>query len=270
MRRIPGGLLAAAAMAWGAASARADERHFTYSYETQTLTKGSVEVEQWATARFNRDGGRYHVFELREEFEYGVTDRLTTSLYLNWKEFGVQETAARPGEHGAVFDSFSNEWKFKLWDPDVDPVGLLLYAELGLGEDVEEIELKAVAQKNVGDWRVAYNLVLEMEREKSFDSAAGADVIEKSSALIHTVGVSYQVDPNFAVGLEGYHAQDFDEIYKHQVGQSLFVGPVVHVAWSKAWATFTVLRQVDVRPGHGLDLDNHERYEARIIFAINF
>jgi hypothetical protein len=69
--------------------AHGDERRFTYSYEPETLPAGAAEFEQWVTLRTQRttggevQQGNYNLWELREELEYGVSDRYSLSLYLN-------------------------------------------------------------------------------------------------------------------------------------------------------------------------------------------
>src|SRR5438105_12990513 len=66
--------------------ASATERYFTYTYEPETMPKGSLEYEQWVTLRAGRSAVRQDNFkrwELRHELEYGVTDNYTLSLYLN-------------------------------------------------------------------------------------------------------------------------------------------------------------------------------------------
>ena len=64
----------------------ATERLFTYTYEPETLPEGGMEFEQWVTLRTQRTKGgsvnqeNFNRWELREELEYGVTDRYTVSL----------------------------------------------------------------------------------------------------------------------------------------------------------------------------------------------
>src|SRR5439155_16683868 len=68
-------------------SASATERYFTYTYEPETMPKGSLEYEQWLTLRAGRSAAvgqdNFNRWELRHELEYGVTDNYTLSLYLN-------------------------------------------------------------------------------------------------------------------------------------------------------------------------------------------
>jgi hypothetical protein len=63
-------------------TASANERHFTYTYETAVLPPGAREVEVWSTGRLMREQ-RSTRFDERVEFEVGLTERLQTALYLN-------------------------------------------------------------------------------------------------------------------------------------------------------------------------------------------
>src|SRR5437762_1004992 len=80
-------LFAAATGLLALGSARADERLFTYTYEPETTPKGTFEFEQWVTSRVGRNStvgqNDYQLWQFREEFEYGVTDDYTVSLYVN-------------------------------------------------------------------------------------------------------------------------------------------------------------------------------------------
>src|SRR5260221_14100856 len=66
---------------------RATERYFGYTYEPETMPKGAMEYEQWVTLRAGRNTTvgqqNYNKWEIREELEYGVSDRYTVALYLN-------------------------------------------------------------------------------------------------------------------------------------------------------------------------------------------
>ena len=63
--------------------ARADEAVFAWTYTTDLLPQGKWEFEQWMTARWEKEHGNYNVFDFREEIEYGLTNDLQVSLYLN-------------------------------------------------------------------------------------------------------------------------------------------------------------------------------------------
>src|SRR6266404_8378182 len=111
----------------------ATERYFTYTYEPETMPKGSLEYEQWVTLRAGRSAavGRdnFNRWELRHELEYGVTDNYTLSLYLNESV----ETFRHPqtGEHhtNLHFDGVSLENRMMVLNPADHTVGLALYLE---------------------------------------------------------------------------------------------------------------------------------------------
>jgi hypothetical protein len=259
MRRFAWAPVALAAAA-GARDAGADERKFTYSNEAKTLPAGSCELEQWVTMRLSTDAATAEQYRFREELEVGLLDRLTAALYLNWRYTAV------PGDRGDL-DGLSGELKFKLLDGAADPVGLLLYAEVSVGSREEELELKLVLDKQLGDFRVVYNLVVELVREEE-DIVGGTQWINEA-VLKHTFGASWQLSPNFAVGLEGFFRQAFDGILAFEDNLTLFLGPNVHVAVDRWWATFTIVRQVPLGTA-GIVTSGVTEFEFRIIIGVNF
>src|SRR5437867_5347424 len=88
MRRKRPVLFAAAASLLLLPGSRADERLFTYSYEADVLPKGGVEFEQWVTHQRDKKEGVFSRWDFREELEFGLTERLTSALYLNFRDTG--------------------------------------------------------------------------------------------------------------------------------------------------------------------------------------
>ncbi len=252
-----------------AATAVADERKFTYSYESKVLPQGTWEFEQWATLKARQETGHVQVWQFREELEYGLTDRLTTALYLNWEYEAIRGVPNVENEHEVEFETVSLEGKYKLLDATADPLGLLLYAEVAAGSEEQELEFKLIVDKQVGAFRFAYNFIVEFEREEE-EEPNGDKEWEKESVLMHTFGVSYQANPNFALGAEAYFHQEFEGTFKEQEHLAFFVGPNLHVATGGWWFTLTVLRQVDRGSDSELVLDGLTEYEARIIVGVNF
>src|SRR5512138_3244911 len=126
-------------------AARANERHFSYTYESAVLAPGEKEIEVWTTYRNGRDT-RYTRFDERLEFEIGVLPGLQTSLYVNL-------TAVAQGVNGSLAKStevsVSNEWKWRLLDGNVDGIGLALYGEITGGVDELELEGKLIVDKRI-------------------------------------------------------------------------------------------------------------------------
>lgn len=245
----------------------ADGRSFTHSNEARSEKQGELELEQWMIFRTDRDEGTFRQLNLQHEFEYGVTNRLTTALYLKW---GMKNVSGVPGEENedeTEFESLSNEWKYKFSDPVTDLVGFLLYGEIEIGDDERELETKIVFSKTIGNLTLAYNTIFQFGRELEAD--AGENEWETESALLDTFGISYSFHKHASVGLEALHHMDFDDTFGDMRHNAYFVGPAVHVEGNEWWAVLTVLKQIDLSDSHGLVFDGHEKYEVRLIIGFD-
>ena len=252
-------------------AARADERLFTYVEEAEVLPKGGLEFEQWLTHRRGKANGVFAAWDFREELEYGLTDRLTVAGYLNFKSThseGVTDSKGvlQTDESGIEFEGVSTELKYQLLNPNTKPMGLLLYGEATYNGEEFELEEKLVLQKNFGEkWVAAFNVIIEEEW------AFTPTDTEEELALELTAGIAYKLTSHWALGLEGRNVRKFPD-FDSEKSSAWFVGPAIHYGSSKWWATLTVLPQVAGRPDtrSGLNLDEHERIEVRLIAAINF
>jgi hypothetical protein len=237
---------------------RADQRFFAYTYEPKTLPKGAVEVEQWATMRNSRDAGLYTRWDLRTEYEIGLTDRLTTAIYLNASNVYRQSDASVPATNGMYFRGWSSEWKYKVLDPSADPVGLLLYGEILVDRREWEAEGKVIVGKNIGNVVLAANGVFEQEWKAAFD--ASGDVATKSEQKVEaTAAAAYRFGP-YAVGAEArsHAVREGDE-----TASAFFVGPTVHASGERWWATLTLLKQLTD------EFSEHEKTETRLLLGFH-
>src|SRR6266545_4508107 len=176
---------AAGTIAAGPAVGRANERHFTYTYESAVLPPGAKELEVWTTPRIGKDS--YYVrFDERVEFEVGVTDRVMSAFYLN-----ISNTTAQVGpdarETETEFEGVSSEWKFKLGDPVADALGIGLYGEVTASTDELELEGKLLLDKRIGPLLVAGNLVLEQEWKFEEPDNESENAIEIDLAAAYTL-----------------------------------------------------------------------------------
>lgn len=249
--------------------AYANERRFTYIYESPVLSPGARELEIWNTYRSGKSS-YYHRLDQRIELEFGVVDRVMTSLYLNyeWKRFDANGDAPG-GEKGAEQGaSVSTEWKYRMFDRVADPLGVALYGEFTLGLDERELETKIILDKQIGRFLLAGNLV--MEHEWKDDLVDGILATEREMKLEFSGGISYNVTGQFAFGVE---AVQQNVLVDGEVGHAaLFAGPVVTYATEEWWATFTVLPQVAGLKGatvNGLDLDEFERSQVRLLLSFH-
>jgi hypothetical protein len=248
-----GALLILIGAVFGICPAIAGERHFGYTYETDVLPDGGRELESYSTFRFGRDGEFYSALDQRLEFEMGLGDGIQASWYFNF----TQELEGPVGETPTAspfFDGVSNEWIFKLSDAVVDPLGFGLYAEAEYKPDEVELETKVLVDKQMGDFKWAFNFIAEPEYHW----------IDNTSAfnLIPTLGAGYFFSPRFMVGMETQIWNGFDQSFR-QTSSIFSLGPVVAFSGKDWWFTVTALPQIANWMGGGLDFSNTDTNSQR-------
>ena len=249
----------------------ASQRHFTYTYEPETMPQGAAEFEQWITLRTQRNGtvgqDNYNQWQLREEFEYGVTDNYTVSLYLNTKAESFRDPVTSADTSVFTFDGISVENRYLLLNPAEHPVGLTLYLEPRYAGNEAEIEEKIILGQRCGDWKWALNLTHATEWTDNLHTIEGE--VEVS------FGITRQINQHWSLGIE---LRDHNELpdYKLWENTAVFLGPVVSYSRDKWWATLSLLPQVwgknfqgDPDGESGLELEGHERLNVRFAFGID-
>jgi hypothetical protein len=253
-------------------AASADERFFGYVYESDVLPKGKWEFEQWLTYRKGYpDGDRdfsQHIWDFREEIEYGLTERLTVAGYLNFRyDQMVARTAGLEDSNDFEFKGVSAELKYQVLNPNTKPVGFALYFEPTYNGNEQELEYKLLFSKNLGErWVLAANAVYEQEWEHEEGST------ERESVLEFTAGAAYRFTPHWSAGLEGRYHSVYEGLgLDDHLGTGWFAGPNVHYGSARWWATLTVLPQITGTPrDNGINRTEHQTFETRLIFGINF
>lgn len=254
---------------------RADERLFGYSYLAEVLPKGEGEFEQWITNLQGHDQGIFSRWQVREEFEAGLTDRLSASLYLNLNSVYESQLDLGTGlvttTNEFEFDGISTEWKYLVLSPDTDKLGVLLYFEPRYSSTELEFEVKLVLQKNLGeDWVAALNLVGENEYQYT---ATSQEVVGKGQV---TAGLAFRMTPKSSVGLELVNDRVWPDQWGYEAWNTWYLGPSFHYAAPKWWVTFSLLPQVHGSPetiqgdGRYLADDDAARMQTRLIMGVNF
>ena len=240
--------------------AGANERLFTYTYETPVLQAGQVEIEPWLTSQIGRDR-YYHRLDHRMELEWGLGKNVQTAVYLNFRAQAEDDGTDIVKE--TKFRGFSHEFKFSLTDPVADPIGLGLYVEYGIQAHEYELEGKVLLDKAVGPVLFAFNVVGEVEFKPQTD---GADP-EVEGKLIFLFGTSFRLSDHVHLGFEVRELN----VFEHGATELalLSAGPALSIAGERAWFAATVLPQiVDLKAG-GRNLESAEHVEARILFGLH-
>lgn len=239
----------------------ADRKYFARSYLAYTLPQHAMELEIWNTMRIGKNEGYYYRIQPRFEIEYGATDRLTTSLYMNFDQRTASgnEYSSSPLE----FTSSSLELRYRLTNPDEFFVDPALYFEFSYGGAELEYEPKIILSKRFGDIVTAININTEIER-KVIES-------EYESKFELTAGVAYDLSNNIALGLEFRNHRNYSDIFEIEKNRASFLGPTFNIQTEELYFTINFLKQVAGSPPtkDNLDLDGHENFEIRFILGIN-
>lgn len=231
--------------------ALATDRKFSYVYEVTTAPKGTVEFENWVTWKHSDNRtGKVDRFDFRHELEFGVTDRFQAAVYLaNWTY------DSRATEDEVRYENSGIELMYRLSNPTTDFLGSGLYFEGLVGDENLELEGKLLLQKNFGPLVIAYNAVLEAEWE-------GKDLEERTGEFKETLGVSYELTKNFAIGGELLHEVEFPDWGDAEEGR-VWAGPNIAVRGGRTFAVLAGLFQLT-------DVKEEPDVQTRLIFGIHF
>ncbi|MCX8495965.1 MAG: hypothetical protein ORN51_07265 [Akkermansiaceae bacterium] len=234
-----------------ATSASASSRRFCYSTETTTMPTGAMELETFVTWKTNRatDPADEH-FDIRHEFEYGLTDRLQLAFY--FADWQIEDSLA--GGRSTEFKGVAAEVIYNLSDPNTAPFGSAVYGEMKGGEDFIELEGKFLLQKNRGAWSLVYNVGGEVEWEDGRQ--------DPQAELMQSAGALYQLLPSWSVGVEILHEIAMPDA--KSVGDSgVYLGP--NVAWRSREIAVTVAGL-----WQATSLTDAPDFQLRTIFSIDF
>lgn len=245
-------------------SSYAQDRLFTYTYQSTVLNKGQREVEVWNTLRLGKSD-YFSRLDTRSEFEMGLGGRLQTAFYLNLTSKTMSADSGKALSNKNEF-GFSNEWKFKLLDPVANPVGMALYAEYGIGTSEYELEGKLIIDKKINDFTLAANAVFEEELEPEPEN--GGIEWEMEKKMEYYLGLAYSFSPNFHIALENAWKNVYEDgELEHS---ALFMGPGFSYSNEKFWINFTAMPQVKSLKGAtdgSLNLSEYEKIQLRLLFS---
>ena len=246
--------------------ANGQDRLFTYTYQTNVLNKGQRELEIWNTLENGRED-YYRRLRHRAEYEIGLGGNLQTAFYFNLsqKTFfdkDINQLVKEPAEFG-----FSNEWKYKIFDPVANIVGLALYGEFTIEPHETELEGKIIVDKQTGRFLHVVNMVIERGWEKEVESNKVVTAAFTETQLHYAL--AYRVKQGLQVGFESILRNEWapEKEYSNH-----FAGPGFSISREKFWIDGTFLPQItsffsaDAK-SNGLDLVHSSKFEARVIFS---
>jgi hypothetical protein len=245
----------------------AQDRLFTFTYQSSVLNKGQKEIEVWTTMLNTREEF-YRAFEHSLEFEVGLGSKLQTSFYLNYgysKSINTDNNIQKLINESSY--SFANEWKLKLTDPVIHPIGSALYFEYTLGADEIELESKLIFDKQIGKTTQAFNIVGEYAFKDEFENNGNLIEIkkEKEINLEFNYALSYKVNNNLSVGIELFNKNRFEaNEWKYCI---LSAGPCISYYFEGFWLNLSCLPQITNFKTGNQELTDNEKIQTRLIFS---
>lgn len=246
----------------------AQERVFSYTYQSGVQPKGEAEIEVWSTLH----AGRTNYFlgmDHRLEFEMGLGGHLQTSVYLNYGySKGIEDVNGIQTLNNSTEYSFSNEWKYQFSKPVKGSLGSALYFEYMLSPSESELEGKLIFDKNLGKTIQALNLVGEYEFHKNFNRTGNTIGVNSSHELEVELnyGFAYKFGKDIALGWEIFDQNQFSESSKWE-NSVLSMGPAFSYSAYDFNINLTLMPQIANLKGNGRELSEHEKLQARLILS---
>lgn len=250
-------------------AAQGHDSKFVFVAEPTVPGEGEVEIEQWITGRFGRDGGSYSAWDFREEVEYGMTKNLAAALYLNFTDEFWQPDGSKESSGGGLdFTGVSLETKYQFTDPESQALGSLLYLEYTTDGSSHELEEKLVLGKAWSRWRFALNAITEQEWEYEDGSKLEEGTVEFSG------GIAHHIAPGWSAGVEARHKIKYaDAALSQREYAATYAGPNVTFEKGNVRVIFAVMPQLrgsGEGVSGGLQLDEEERLQTRLIASYEF
>lgn len=282
-------------------AAHADENLWIYTRSAETLPDGATELKASVVSRRGKADSDYAFNDIRFEAEHGITDRLTVNgtVIVFDHDYSTTNPDLQPffdtqGGTGGRFNKtqiggLEVGAKYNILSPYKDGVGVAVkligehrfkYRLDGAKINQDTVALQLFLQKNFLD----NQLILAFSPKIEWEDRKSPGVIEKEIALDIAAGVAYRVAPKFSIGAEFRHQSDylspFDTVageydpnlspskfpfkFGSQYQNGNYLGPTIHYADKKFWATAGVLWQISgggefAFNRNGKNVDEHEK-----------
>jgi hypothetical protein len=276
----------------------ADEHLFGYVKGAETLPKGGWEFYQWVTNRRDKGVGDYDAWNTMTELEYGVTDRFSVAGSLKMQSIDtsgliIDGYLPKANDYGLRPSGLETEIKYNFLSPARDDFGLSAIFALdydwrdphsGQDKDTLSFETYLIGQKYFMEGQLVWvaNVGLEAtyaDRDEIADLPEDFDWPtdpEMEIELSTGTGLTYRFAPSWFIGAETLYETEFET----EVGQerwSIFLGPTLHYAAERWWATLTWFNQVKGggeqypdQPDTDLHLIEKTKNEYRLKIGVNF
>jgi len=265
----------------GAERERVDtEFIFGFTAGADTGDVGEKELEQQTAAQWDKRDGRYGVLTDQLRYEASPVENFRFEIGAPIAYYDISGVPGLDDRNQVSFNGLVAEFKYRLFDRDRAPFGLMVSAEphwnrtddIG-GERLDDYgaELTLALDKELLQGRLfaAFNLVYEPEiaRLQGF--------WQRESMLGVSTSVTAQVEPGVFIGGEARYLRRYDGVDLDSLsGQAVFLGPNFFVRLSKslalsgAWSVQVAGHATEVPLP--LDLTKFTRQQALFRVEYNF
>ena len=161
----------------------ADQRHFVWTYEYKTVSRGEVEFEHYYTTSYPNSSDLSESIKISHqlELEIGMNERFDFAIYHQFE----QQDALR-------YKGYKLRFRYRIGENNQYFMDPLLYFEYHGRSDFSkhEIETKLILAKETDRMIVAFNPVIEIE--------SGENEIETK----YTAGLTYKLNKILHAGIE--------------------------------------------------------------------
>jgi hypothetical protein len=216
--------------------AAANPRPLPFTYTTETLAPGAIELEQIgdltplrALSPMTAGPVWYLGTQFQTELEIGLAERLELGLYFT---YAPQFDADRLASTAPMIDGngFKQRLRYTLAPPGEWPVDVGVYGEIAENEREVELEGKILLAHRFGALQVAANLWAEYEIELG----KGHDVV-----LDPTAGATYQIAPSVHLGVDSWMRAEYPSSAPanrpYGLGPIVYAGPALLIDFGKLW-----------------------------------
>lgn len=220
-----------------ASPALANPRPLPFTYTTDTLPEGGVELEQYvdmvplrAISPATSKRETYLASAFQTEIEIGLLDRLELGLYLTYvPDFG--DAYANETQLAGAGTGMKQRIRYILADRGSWPIDVGVYGEIVENEREIELEAKILLERAFDRVRVAANLTAEYELYFSD---------QRDIVIAPSIGATYEVNPKIHLGLEGWVRGEYPQNPKPAtrtfgLGPQAYLGPAAMFNFGKLW-----------------------------------
>ena len=163
----------------------ADQRHFVWTYEYKTVSKGEVEFEHYYTTSHPNSSDLSEGIKTGHqlELEIGMNEKYDFAVYHQFEQ-----------QNSFVYKGYKLRWRYRIGEKNQYLLDPLLYLEYHGKPDFSEhgIETKIILAKETTNMIISFNPVLEIEIEED----------ENEIEAEYAAGLSYKINKLLRAGFE--------------------------------------------------------------------